>query len=599
MSTTTTWQRQALSNQTTPINTTRNQETAPIDDHQLTNEYLAVKIQLEMKKRSIERDKQRLESIRDNKRQIISQQAFKQLLQQKTRNTSALTNEFLPSTNTQIRKSQTTSEFRSQTTQQPVLIESKKEESSIVDLSKPMTRDEFLNTLELLKQKYLETATTPPKFAEKNRNDEGHRIEQLNSNIGELQQVLTSLSLKQEEIHNQVINANGGNISRTATFSTKSMTYPRRVSSSTPCEQQEDEPQKVEKSVKTNGLVLDIVDDPSVSTAIEMVRKRELVLQKQQQRQEAFERRRQMREMENLKRDNERRKRDHEESAKKQEREQRRDEIYRQYLMKKDKKPTNPNDNTHDEHPIIKMRPKTSTITTTQRQQTGPIVIAPFGTPVDGASNTDIFKDFDMTETITAPSLSFIQMAELRANKNSKIDSRTLPRSSVRSAHEHPLPLVPMSEPRYPLAKPLSGKSNKQTIMNALTQHILAGRVNDRIREQVCDEIERYTEKIKHFIILFRDARLQFRGIYTYIPTTTTSDSPAHIERIYGHGPREITESMVENFYKYNNGSKQFTQVPIKSFSVQCDAVTILNNYWTQHSAASKRTTTIPLPPSD
>jgi hypothetical protein len=380
------------------------------------------------------------------------------------------------------------------------------------------------------------------------------------------------------------------------------MAYPRRISSSTPREQQE-ESHKIDKSVKTNGLVLELIDDPSVSTAIERERKRELILQKQQQRQEAFERRRQMREIENLKRDNERRKKDNEESAKKQEREQRRDEIYRQYLMKKEKQSLNSNDNTHDEHPIIKMRPKTSTITTnSQRRQTGPIVISAFGTPVDGASNTDMFNDSDLNETILTPSLSFARMAELRANKNSsqptKIDSRTLPRSSARSTNEPPLPLIPISEPRYPLAKPLSGKSNKQTITNALTQVILAGRVNDRAREQVCEEIERNAE-IKHFIILFRDSRLQFRGIYTFIPTPTTSDSPARIERLYGQGPREITESMVENFYKYNNGSKQFSQVPIKSFSVQCDAITILNNYWTQQSAASKRTTTLPLPPSD
>lgn len=201
MSTTTTWQRQALSNQTTPMNTTRNQEQTSLDDSQLTNEYLAVKMQLEMKKRSIERDKQRLESMRDNKRQTISEEAFKQFLQQKTRNTSALANEFLSSpqaNNHQIRKSQTTSEFRSQTNtpplqqqQQPVSHELKKDDSSIVDLSKPMTRDEFLNTLELLKQKYIETTATTPTVVEENRNDEGRRIEQLNSNIGELQQVIT------------------------------------------------------------------------------------------------------------------------------------------------------------------------------------------------------------------------------------------------------------------------------------------------------------------------------------------------------------------------------------------------------------------------
>lgn len=199
MPTTTTWQRQALSNQTTPISTSRTRETTPVDDHQLANEFLAVKMQLELKKRSIERDKQRLESLRDNKRQTISQEAFKQLLQQKTRNTSALASEFLPSPqpgNNHIRKSQTTSEFRSQANStpplpQPVPVESKKDEaSSIIDLSKPMTRDDFLQTLELLKQKYLEA--TPVPAIEESRADEGRRIEQLNSNIGELQQVTHS-----------------------------------------------------------------------------------------------------------------------------------------------------------------------------------------------------------------------------------------------------------------------------------------------------------------------------------------------------------------------------------------------------------------------
>ncbi|CAF5003589.1 unnamed protein product, partial [Rotaria magnacalcarata] len=80
--------------------------------------------------------------------------------------------------------------------------------------------------------------------------------------------------------------ASGGNISRNGTFSTKSMTFPRRIPSSTPREQQQEEesppppPPQIEPSTKTNGLALEIVDDPSASTAIEMERKRELVLQR-------------------------------------------------------------------------------------------------------------------------------------------------------------------------------------------------------------------------------------------------------------------------------------------------------------------------------
>jgi hypothetical protein len=179
---------------------------------------------------------------------------------------------------------------------------------------------------------------------------------------------LTSLSVKQEEIHNQAVHASSnGSVYRNATFSTKSLTFPRRVSSSTLHEERQEEQEEEESpNIKINGLVLDLIDDPSASTAVEIERKRELLLQRQQERQEVFERRRHNREIENNKRDDERRRKDNEEAAKKIEREQRRDEIYKRYMMKKDKT-SNPNDTTNDDHPIIKIRPKSSTVTTAQR----------------------------------------------------------------------------------------------------------------------------------------------------------------------------------------------------------------------------------------
>jgi hypothetical protein len=197
-STTTTWQRQATSNQSTPLGSDRSREKTPMDDPQLNQEYLAVKMQLEMKKRSIERDKQRLESERDSKRQTISQEAFKQLLQQKTRTSSKLSNEYrlskMPPADIQhqIRKSQTTTNISlskpvvSVPTEVASKVSRQDESSSLLDLSKPMSRDEFLNTLELLKRRYIETQTPEVHVPV---DDQTHRIEQLNCNIGELQQV--------------------------------------------------------------------------------------------------------------------------------------------------------------------------------------------------------------------------------------------------------------------------------------------------------------------------------------------------------------------------------------------------------------------------
>jgi len=118
----------------------------------------------------------------------------------------------------------------------------------------------------------------------------------------------------------------------------------------------------------------------------------------------------------------------------------------------------------------------------------------------------------------------------------------------------------------------LSTKSNKQSILNALQRIVLAGPTNERQREIVCREIE--LSEARHFIILFRDHRLQFRAVYVYIPETDI------IEKLQGIGPNVITEIMVEKWFKYNSGSKRFNNIPIRHFSIQCDAIIIHNEFW-------------------
>jgi hypothetical protein len=129
------------------------------------------------------------------------------------------------------------------------------------------------------------------------------------------------------------------------------------------------------------------------------------------------------------------------------------------------------------------------------------------------------------------------------------------------------------------LYKRLTGKSNKLTIINSLNQLVLAGVVNANVRKQVIEEIE--MSEARHFVILFRDYHLQYRGVYSY---TTETD---FIEKVIGTGPQKISEDMIEKYYKYNSGGKQFSPVPTKHFSVQCDAVTIHSVYWASRKTSA------------
>jgi calmodulin-regulated spectrin-associated protein len=55
-------------------------------------------------------------------------------------------------------------------------------------------------------------------------------------------------------------------------------------------------------------------------------------------------------------------------------------------------------------------------------------------------------------------------------------------------------------------------------------------------------EIARSTAK--HFLILFRDAGCQYRGLYSFDPDSEEA------YKIVGVGPRQLTSEMVEKFYK-------------------------------------------------
>ncbi|CAH1732677.1 patronin [Aphis gossypii] len=115
-------------------------------------------------------------------------------------------------------------------------------------------------------------------------------------------------------------------------------------------------------------------------------------------------------------------------------------------------------------------------------------------------------------------------------------------------------------------------KSNRGIILNAVEYCVFPGVVNREAKKRVLEEINR--SEARHFLVLFRDTGCQFRALYLYYPETE------EVAKLYGTGPRIVTDRMFDRFFKYNSGGKCFSQVHTKHLTVTIDAFTIHNSLW-------------------
>uniref|UniRef100_A0AAV2LH89 CKK domain-containing protein n=1 Tax=Knipowitschia caucasica TaxID=637954 RepID=A0AAV2LH89_KNICA len=122
------------------------------------------------------------------------------------------------------------------------------------------------------------------------------------------------------------------------------------------------------------------------------------------------------------------------------------------------------------------------------------------------------------------------------------------------------------------LFKEPSFKSNKFIIHNALARCCLAGRVNESQKNKIVEEMEK--SEAHHFLILFRDASCQFRGVYTLSPDAQ------ELVRLTGVGPRAVPRSHIQSIYKYSSDRKQFCPIPSKTLGMSVDAFTIPAALW-------------------
>jgi hypothetical protein len=110
---------------------------------------------------------------------------------------------------------------------------------------------------------------------------------------------------------------------------------------------------------------------------------------------------------------------------------------------------------------------------------------------------------------------------------------------------------------------------NRKLVRNAIQHVCLAGGANQKERDQVLKVLDETTHD--KFVVLFRkDLNLKFRALYS-----------ADVElgsalKLIGTGPQELQPTMVEQFYKYDSGAKEFKCLATKNFGATTDAVALM-----------------------
>ncbi|KAJ3299477.1 Calmodulin-regulated spectrin-associated protein 1 [Borealophlyctis nickersoniae] len=152
-------------------------------------------------------------------------------------------------------------------------------------------------------------------------------------------------------------------------------------------------------------------------------------------------------------------------------------------------------------------------------------------------------------------------------------------RSSVESPLTTPKGNKPTTTPRPSPATAAKEQSNRQLIRNALVHVCLAGSVNEKVKQEVLEDLADSTSS--HFLILFRDIEnYTFRGLYSYDPTLNQA------LKVYAgtQGPDVLEASAITAYYKYDSGARTFRALPTRSLGRSVHAVAIErgwgDHYW-------------------
>ncbi|XP_069106488.1 calmodulin-regulated spectrin-associated protein 1-like isoform X2 [Argopecten irradians] len=338
-------------------------------------------------------------------------------------------------------------------------------------------------------------------------------------------------------------------------------------------------------------------DSQDQITDDEMLRKKEKLIQMQIKRKEDQERKRSYKEMEMARKKEQERLKQEEAERKKQEDKARRELIFRQYQEKKRQEQEEGDEYNRPaprrEKSTNKPRPKSMHVAKTNIQSGSDEGLHSNSSQEDLSAQAftispghsgSLSCNTLMTSSAEGKSLAYGGITHRRPaspdlyNRGRRSKANT--ESSDTGSNTGSNTGSDYAGPKL-FVKP-SSKSNRHIIINAISHCCLAGSVNSEMKAKVLEEMAK--SDAKHFIILFRDHSCQYRSVYEYYPETED------IYKIHGIGPKQITNKMIEKFYKYNSGSKGFSEISsTKHISVSIDAVAIQSALWKFGKAAPKK----------
>ncbi|KAK6061364.1 hypothetical protein COOONC_00968 [Cooperia oncophora] len=121
-------------------------------------------------------------------------------------------------------------------------------------------------------------------------------------------------------------------------------------------------------------------------------------------------------------------------------------------------------------------------------------------------------------------------------------DKGRLPRARGQSTVEQRISVQSLQEPTHKLFARATPKSNRGLIINALQYSVFPGAVNDTTRMKTMNDLA--ASDAKHFLVLFRDYKCQYRGLYSWDQVSDTAI------KISGQGPTKCAESIMKLMFK-------------------------------------------------